>query len=179
MHINCLELLAECVPPDTSASMLFQLEAGFINRNNRHLHSGLESVSRVCEPPMMSLIAYSGEDSAGEGQSGLGGTTVEDTAMVPPLLLQLLVGIPLLIPVQDVVISPTQEEFIMPAGVPQLVVWPLSSQHQSRLEGFSEGASRLLESSWREIRPNQHMSHSSNIGLVGVRSGLEIPLEVL
>ena len=75
--------------------------------------------------------------------------------------------------------SPTQEEFIMPAGVSQLVVWPLSGRHQSRSEGLPEGASRLLESSWREIRPNQHMSHSSNVGSVGVRSGLEIPLGVL
>ena len=84
MHINCLELLAACVPPDTSASTLFQLETRSISGSNRHLHSGLESVSRVCESPMVSLIAYSGKDSAGEGQSGLGGTTVEDTAMVPP-----------------------------------------------------------------------------------------------
>ena len=32
----------------------------------------------------MSPLANPGEDSAGEGQSGLGGTTVEDTAMVSP-----------------------------------------------------------------------------------------------
>ena len=44
-----------------------------------------------------------------------------------PLLLQLLKGTPLLIPIQEnAVISPTQEAFIMPSGVPQMVVWPLS-----------------------------------------------------
>ena len=95
-----------------------------------------------------------------------------------PLLLQLLIGIPLLIPIQqDVVISPTQEEFIMPAGVPQLVVWPLSG-----IKADQEGFQRELHDYWNppgEIRPSQHMSHSLNVGLVGVRNGLEIPLGVL
>jgi len=72
-----------------------------------------------------------------EGQSSLGGTDLENSAMVP-LLLQLLSGFPLVIPVQeDVVISPTQEEFIIPAGVPQLVIWPLSGIKANQ-EGFQK-----------------------------------------
>ena len=43
-----------------------------------------------------------------------------------PLLLQFLIKTPLLIPTQEnMVILPTQQ-FIMPAGVPQLVAWPLT-----------------------------------------------------
>jgi len=42
---------------------------------------------------MVSHVAYIGEDSAAESQSGPGGSNMEDSAMVP-LLLQLLHGTP-------------------------------------------------------------------------------------
>ena len=74
-----------------------------------------------------------------------------------PLLLQLLIDISLLIPAQEnIVIYPPQQEFIMLAGVPWLVVWPLSGVRkdqevfQKRLQGF-----------WyppREVRQHQHTS---------------------
>ena len=60
------------------------------------------------------------------------------TQLWDPLLLQLLKGTPLLIPIQEnVVISPTQEGFIMPSGVPQLAVWPLSGIKVDQ-EGFQK-----------------------------------------
>ena len=126
MHINCLELLAACVPPDTSASTLFQLEAGSINGSNRHLHSGLESVSRYANPPWCLLLPTLAKIQQEKAKVVLV-APLWKTQPWYPLLLQLLIRILLLIPIQqDVVISPTQEEFIMPAGVLQLVVWPLS-----------------------------------------------------
>ena len=95
-----------------------------------------------------------------------------------PLLLQLLSGFPLLIPMQEnVVISPTQEEFIMPTGVPQLAVWPLSGNSANQ-----EGFQKELQDYWSphgETRPGQHMILSSNGGVAGVRDGVEIPLGVL
>jgi len=95
-----------------------------------------------------------------------------------PLLLQLLSGFPLLIPVQeDVVVSSTREEFIMLAGAPELVIWPLSG-----IKANQEGFQKELHDYWNphgEIRPSQHMSPSSNIGIAGVRNGIEIPLGVL
>ena len=43
-----------------------------------------------------------------------------------PLILQLLDDVPCLLPRrEDLVISPSQREFIMPSGVPQLAAWPL------------------------------------------------------
>ena len=95
-----------------------------------------------------------------------------------PLLLQLLRGTPLLIPIQEnVVISPTQEGFIMPSGVPQLAVWPLSG-----IKADQEGFQKELRDYWNPhggIRPSQHTSLSSNAGIVGVWNGIEIPLGVL
>ena len=42
-----------------------------------------------------------------------------------PLLLKMLTDFPQLLPrTEDLVISSTEKEFIMPAGVPQLAVWP-------------------------------------------------------
>jgi len=66
-----------------------------------------------------------------------------------PLLLQLLSRFPLLIPIQDdIVISPTQGEFIMPAGG-STVGCLATIRHCGRTRGLSEGASMLLESAWR------------------------------
>ena len=46
-----------------------------------------------------------------------------------PLLIQVLVKIPRLLPKdKEMVISPTQKDFIMPMGVPQLAAWPLSGK---------------------------------------------------
>ena len=102
---------------------------------------------------------------------------MEDPAMVP-LLLQLLSGFPLLIPIQDdIVISPTQEEFIMPAGVPQLVVRPLTG-----IVAEQEAFQRELQCYWSQhggTKLSLPMSHSSNGGIAGVRNGVEIPLGAL
>ena len=57
----------------------------------------------------------------------------------------------------------------MPAEVPQLVVWPLSG-----IKVDQEGFQRELHKYWNP--PGEIMSHSSNVGLVGVRNSLEIPL---
>jgi len=88
-----------------------------------------------------------------------------------PLLLQLLSGIPLMIPTQEnMVISPTQQEFIMPSGVPQLVVWPLSG-----VPADQRAFQQTLHDFWKhhgEARQNSPMNPSSNDGIVGVKNGL-------
>ena len=114
-----------CISADTPAPSLLQLEAGSGFRGNRCLYTELESVSWVCQSPMVSHISNTGKDSTGESLGDLGGANVEDTTMVSPPP-SATVWLPSLDPTQEnVVISPTKEEFIMPAGVPQLVVWPL------------------------------------------------------
>ena len=95
-----------------------------------------------------------------------------------PLLLQLLVNILRLLPRgEEMVISPTQKNFIMPTGVPQLAAWPLSGRSVDQ-EAFWK---KLLNYSQHpgELRHLQVMRVSSNIGIAGVRDGIEIPLGVL
>ena len=49
-----------------------------------------------------------------------------------PLLLQLLVKIPRLLPMgKEMVVSPTQKGFKIPMKVPQLAAWPLSGKSTS------------------------------------------------
>ena len=138
-----------CIPSNTSASTLLQLEARSSGRGNRCFQSGLESVSGICKPSMVSTLAYAGEDSTGEGQSSFGSTNVEDTTMVSSA-------------------SPTAEgnstpdpntreccDFTNAGGVHNAIrsttVGRLAIiRHQGRSGGLSEGASRLLESSWRD-----------------------------
>ena len=138
-----------CIPPDAPASTLFQLETGSGSGSNGCLHSGLESVSRVCKSPVVSPLAYSGKNSAGEGQSGLGGTTVEDTAVVSPPTS-----------IADWNSSSDSSttgcgDFTNTGGVHNASRSATAGRlaiirHQSRSGGLSEGASRLLESSWRD-----------------------------
>ena len=77
-----------------------------------------------------------------------------------PWYPQLLCGYPLLIPLQqDAVISPTQEEFIMPEGVPRLAAWPLSG-----IKADQEGFLKELHVYWSPhggARPNQHNNYDS------------------
>ena len=75
---------------------------------------------------MVSHITNSGKDSTGESQGDLSGANVEDPTMVSPHPLTTEWFPTLDSNTGNVVISPTKEEFIMPAGVLQLVIWPLS-----------------------------------------------------
>ena len=88
-----------------------------------------------------------------------------------PLLLQLLVKIPRLLPEgKGMVISPTQKDFIMPMGVPQLAAWPLSGKSADQ-EAFQREL--LIYSQHPEgARPPQVMKASSNAGIAGVRNGI-------
>ena len=87
---------------------------------------------RVMPIPMVPAFTNTSKDL--EGQGGGSGTIVR-TQPWYPLLLQLLIEI--------LVISPTQQEFIMPAGVPQLVVWPLSG-----ISGDQEVFQKKLQDFW-------------------------------
>ena len=97
-----------------------------------------------------------------------------------PILLQLLCSIPRLLPKdwdKEIVVSPTQKDFIMPTGVPQLAAWPLSGNtvdqedFQKQLQGYSQPPGGTKQS--------PIMNLSSNVGIAGVKSGIEIPLGVL
>ena len=73
-----------CILADTPAPSLLQLEAGSGFTGNRCLYTELESVSWVCQSPMVSHISNIGKDSIGESLGDLGGANVEDTIMVSP-----------------------------------------------------------------------------------------------
>ena len=65
----------------------------------------------------------------------------------------------------------------MPQGVPRLAAWPLSG-----IKADQEGFLKELHVYWSPhggARPSQHMSPSSNVGIIDVKSGVEIPLGVL
>ena len=65
----------------------------------------------------------------------------------------------------------------MPMGVPQLVVWPLSSNSVDQ-----KGFQKELHDYWHrhgEAKPHLTTSLSSKSGIASVRNGVEIPLEAL
>ena len=124
-----------CISSHTPTPTVLQLEAGPSSGSNRCVCSRLESFSGVCEPSVVPPPTYTYKDSTGESQSGPGGSNMEDTTMVPsPSTTTMRIS------TSDstatgAVISPTQEEFIMPQGVPRLAAWPLSGIKADQ-EGF-------------------------------------------
>ena len=89
-----------------------------------------------------------------------------------PLILQLLVKIPRLLPEgKEMVVLPTQKDFIMPKGVPQLAAWPLSGKSANQ-EAFQR---ELLIYSQHPggARPPEVMKAFSNAGIAGVRNEIE------
>ena len=166
-----------CLQANPSGSEIFQLGAGSTNRSSQCLQPGLEPVCRVCEPSMVSNIVSISKDSQRQGQGHFGCSSVVNTTMVP-LILQLLYDVPCLLPKRDnLVISPSQREFITPTGVPQLATWPLSGNSASQ-EAFQQ---MLLGCSQHpgETRPPYLMNPSSKSGTADVWKGAEIPLGVL
>lgn len=91
-----------------------------------------------------------------------------------PLVLEMLVDFPRLLPREEgLVISPTQEKFIMPAGVPQLAAWPLLGRNADQ-KAFQK---RLLDCSGHHGGEKHRliMNHSSRGGVAGATREIEIP----
>ena len=137
-----------CIPANTSTSTVFQLETRPSSRSDGRIHPRLESISGVCESSMVSSFAYISEDSTGESQSGPGGPTMEDSTMVSSSSSSTS-GNP---PADS---NTTGHSNLTNTGrvhnanrgatISRLAI----VRDQSRSGGLSEGASRLLESSWR------------------------------
>ena len=92
-----------------------------------------------------------------------------------PMLLEMLEDCPRMLPKQDdLVILPTEQEFIMSQGVPALVAWPISG-NPSHHEEFLQ---KLQTSSWHHGDPKLSQATIPCLlnGLAGVCRGIEIPL---
>ena len=92
-----------------------------------------------------------------------------------PIILRMLEDYPRQLPqIQDIILNPTNQEFIMKQGVPTLVAWPVSGSplhHEEflrRLQSYS--------SHHGEAKRTVVTTHYFQNGLVGVSEGIEIPL---
>ena len=71
-----------CITADTPIGSILQLEARFSSRGNRCLHPDLNSVTGICQSPMVPAVTNTGKDPKGKGQSSGDGTFMENSAMV-------------------------------------------------------------------------------------------------
>jgi len=92
-----------------------------------------------------------------------------------PLLLEMLEDHPRQLPrIPDLILNPTNQEFIMKQVVPNLVAWPISgnpSLHEEYLHKL-----QTCCSPHGETKPTVATTHSFQNGLAGVSKGIEIPL---
>jgi len=93
-----------------------------------------------------------------------------------PVLLDMLVEIPLLIPQREDLIQPTHP-VTLPEVMPQLAMWVISGKY-TKTARFQK---RLQSFSWHHggRSPPRHMTHSSGSGLAGVVKGVQIPFHIL
>ena len=175
--IESIEGRPACILSHPSTTLILQLEARPLSRSHRCLHSELEPASGLCQSSLVPDITTLAKIQWEKAKIVLVSPLWRSQPWYP-ILLQLLEGFPLIIPIQkNIVISPTQQEFIMPSGVPQLVVWPLSGVPADR-KAFQQ----RLHNYWKlhgEARQLQSMNPSSNSRIVGVRNGIGIPLGVM
>ena len=92
-----------------------------------------------------------------------------------PLLLGMLEDHPRQLPqIPDLILNPTNQEFIMKQGVPNLIAWPISgnpSLHEEYLHKL-----QTCYSPHGETKPTVVTTHTFQSGLIGVSKGIEIPL---
>ena len=92
-----------------------------------------------------------------------------------PLLLKMLEDYPRQLPhIPDIILNPTNQEFIMKQGVPTLVAWPISGiplLHEKFLHKLQSYSSHH-----GEARPTAVTTHYLQNRLAGVNKGIEIPL---
>ena len=137
-----------CISSHSPTPTLLQLEAGPSSGSNRCICSRLESFSGVCKPSVVPPPTYTCKDSMGESQSGPSGSNMEDTTMVPsPSTTTVRIS------TSDSIATGccdlTNSGGIHNAGGSTAINSLAIIRNQSRSGGLSEGASRLLESSWR------------------------------
>ena len=72
------------ITSDSSVPSLFQLAARSLCSSNRCIPAGLVSNQGVCKPAVEPDRSGSVQSTDGQGSHCLGGTSLEDTAMVPP-----------------------------------------------------------------------------------------------
>ena len=191
-----------CKPVVSSAASLYQLETRSTGNSYRCLHGGLVQVSS--ETLRQSTMESSGQSPISDTQPG--GTGI--SLVVPvwkaqpwyPLLLQMLVREPLLIPQSPETIQSVCHNNL-PDISPQLAVWVVSGidarvatfQNQLQTSFYHLGGSNppnrttdarvatfqnQLQTSFYHLggsNPPNRTTPPSTSGLAGVRNGIEIP----
>ena len=127
--------------------------------------------SRVCQPTLESDRLGPGQTADRSGPHCSGGTSLEDTAMVP-LLLQMLIALPCLINHNQIMLNRDLEDL-----VPQLAIWHISGRNIETKSFWRKLACSC--SSPGGLRPTSLTTHSLASGIAGVVQGAQIPFQAL
>ena len=73
---------SHCVQANAPITKVFQLEARPGSGGHRHVHTGLESDSRLCKSPVVSDSGSTDQNSSGGSKNSAGGSSVENPASV-------------------------------------------------------------------------------------------------
>ena len=160
-----------CITSDSSVPSLFQLAARSLCSSNRCIPAGLVSDQGVCKPAVEPDRSGSVQNTDGQGSHCLGGTSLEDTAMVPPTTADASCNT-----MSDQSPSDNAEQR---SGGPR----PSTSRvaylrERYRDQELSEEATSLMLKSWR-TKTNKSYTHSLASGIAGVVQGVQIPFQAL
>ena len=150
-----------CILPDCPVPSLFQLAARFLCSSNRCIFAGLVSDTGICRS---SVELDRASPVTGSGATGLyhsGGTSLEDTTLVPTIS-RYAEGIPL-----SAQTPSDNAESRLRESSPQLVVWPISGRDTESMS-FRRKLPTFC-SNPGELRQINLTTHSSGSGIAGVR----------
>jgi len=161
------------LPPDPATSEIFQLEARPGSRENRCIQPRLVDRQGLCQSPWC-LISHLSQIKRQNARVILI-TPLWNTQPWFPALLELSEDYPRLLPAsQDLVPLPSNQEFLMTQGVPDLVAWPISGNPLHHKEFLQ----RLLTSSCPPGGQRLSLITAPCLpnGQIGVSNGVGIPL---
>ena len=137
-----------CISPDTPTTTFFQLETGSPGRSHGCIHSGLESISRICESSVVPHFEDIIQDTKGGSQGIVNCSSVEDSAMVSSITTAVGQDTSFATRRQGNGNITSTEGFHNANGSASISRMAIVRQ-KCRSGGLSKGASDLLSASWR------------------------------
>lgn len=163
-----------CILPDKTTTPLLQLEARPRSRSDGYLYSELGSSKGICQPPVVPDLSVPESNKTTTCKSAVSDTALAIPALIPSHSWDVR-DYPRQLPHhQNIILTPTNQEFTMKKGVPMLVTWPVSGIPLHHKEFLHKLQSCSMHHG--EAKPTVVTTGCSQNGLAGVHKGVEIPL---
>ena len=165
-----------CLTTDQSTTTILQLETRPVSHSDGCICTGLVKYQGICKSPWNLIGRVLSKLQEDRNTQLILITPLWPSQPWYPVVMDLLIDIPCLLPAVPDLILPVAEE-TSPEVTPKLVAWPISNNH-TRHSAFQN---QLRSSYWRhgEKSPPSRMTPILKNGLAGAKDGVPIPFRPL